>query len=366
MVREVKLGTEVLEIIEAIRNGEDFIVLDEKGNYYGILSNEILIRAAFDPKIKIDRFVIRIKPIEFWDIKEVIKKMININSRIIPILEDNKIKIVNIYDVLDKIKDSEVMKEKVKDYMIEDVIKIYYKEPITKAIALMKRKGISRLVVVDEKEKPIGIVTAGDIVRYILTEKEKQKYGEFYGEPFSVEVRSVMSKNLIYVAPDDTLRKAVELLLNNKIFALPVIDKELKGIISAKEILIAYLRFIEKREFQIIIHGIKIDEIDYDWIANRFEKLIRKYSDIIGGNPILILHVKKVRETNIHDNTMRFFVIRGKLLGDKIRLFATEEGVDLYSTINDIIHIFDEELEKRKFKNEKEYLYQRLLKEGMI
>ncbi|HIP66910.1 MAG TPA: CBS domain-containing protein [Candidatus Nanopusillus sp.] len=356
-----KKDTKIREILGAIKENKHIIVLDEEGKYYGILPRDVLVKVAFNLDAKIGNYVIRVRPLsesDTSDILKVIEKMVAANVRVLPIESaSGEIAIIDIYDVLEKIKDSEFLNEKVEKYMHEEVVTIYEREPVTKAIAIMKRKGVSRLVVLDESDRPVGMVTAGDIVRNILFEKERPKVGEIAEIRFSVEVRSIMSTPLLTVKPKSKLKDVVRLLLENKIFAIPVVNSKLKGMISAKEILAGYIAYHKKMEFNLVIHGIPLDEYDIEWIKKRVEKLVQRFTDLIGERPTLIMHIKKIRS--------RYFVVRARLIGSKISLYASSEGYGLYSVISNVLRVLREDLVKIKYEREKKYLLTRLLKEGL-
>jgi len=353
-----KKDTKIREILGAIKENKHIIVLDENENYYGILPTDVLVKVAFNLDAKIGNYVIRVKPLLEGEINEVIEKMVAANVRALPIKStDGKITVIDIYDVLEKIKDSEFFNEEVDRYMHEDIVTIYEKEPVTKAIAIMKRKGVSRLIVLNENDRPVGIVTAGDIVRNFIFEKERSTVGEISEAVFSTEVRSIMSTPLLTVKSKSRLKDVIKLLLENKIFAVPVVDSKLKGIISAKEILAGYLAYHKKIGFKLVIHGISLDEYDVEWVKKRVEGLIQKFKDLIGEEQTLIMHIKKIRS--------RYFIARAKLIGSKISLYASSEGYRLYSVINNVLRVLREDLMRTKYEKEKKYLLTRLLKEGL-
>ena len=53
------------------------------------------------------------------------------------------------------------------DIMNKEVIKIDENSSIMKALILMRKYKVNRLVVVDEKNKPVGFITRNDIIRAI-------------------------------------------------------------------------------------------------------------------------------------------------------------------------------------------------------
>ena len=352
----VKLGTRVREVLNAIKEDKHIIVLDGKGKYYGILPTDVLVRVAFNLEAKIDHFIVRIKPVKERNLLEIIEKMISANIRAIPIESDGKLDVIDIYEVLRELS-GDFLNQDATQFMHENPITIYERERVTKAIALMKRYGVSRLIVVDEEGKPVGMITAKDIVTHVLFEKERATYGEISEHDFSAEVRSIMSSPLIFVSKGEKVKNVVNLLIENKIFAVPVITKNrIEGIVSAKDILAAYLALAKQMDLRIAVHGISFDEYDIQWIKKKFERLVKVFGDIIGEDPMLIIHVKRVGK--------RLFLVRARLIGSKVSLYATKESQFLYNALGSIFHTFREDLIREKAERDRKFLFKKLLRES--
>jgi len=113
----------------------------------------------------------------------------------------------------------------VKDLMTKSVITIDIHKTVLDAAKLMSEKTIGSLVVTDS-EVPIGIVTERDFVRKAVAEKL----------PLDTEISKIMSKPLMTIDPDSSLREAARLMLKNKIRRLPVVkENKLIGIIAASD-----------------------------------------------------------------------------------------------------------------------------------
>ena len=353
----VKLGTRIREVLNAIKEDKHVIVLDENNNYYGILPTEVLVRVAFNLEAKIDKYVIRLKPLKERDIIKAIEKMIAANVRVVPIDNNGKLDIIEIYDVLSSIEEEQFLNEEAAKFMHEKPLTIWEKDRITKAIALMKRYGVSRLIVVDDNNRAVGIITARDIVSHVLFEKERAQYGEISEHDFSVEVRSIMSSPLLYIDRNAKIKECINILVDNRIFAVPIIHKKnLEGIISAKDILAAYLSYTHKTELRISVHGVSFDEYDIQWIKTRFERLIKKFKEIIGEDPMLVIHVKKTG----HDT----FLVRARLIGSKVNLYTSKESPFLYNALGSVFHTFKEDLLKEKAERDAKFLFKKLLRES--
>lgn len=105
---------------------------------------------------------------------------------------------------------------------IRDIIKkkletIEEMTSVQEAAKKMKDKDISSLVVVDDRNKPLGLITERDIVRKVCI---------YDNAISSVNNAAILSFPLITIKSDSTPEAAADLLIENKIRHLLVVDKE--------------------------------------------------------------------------------------------------------------------------------------------
>lgn len=133
---------------------------------------------------------------------------------------------------------------KVKDIMDEEVFLIQENEQVNHARNLMLKHGLSRVIVVDKNDNPIGIVTEKDLIK-----KLRGKGPAWKRRPLdTIAIRRVMSGNLTTINADSDLKEAVETMLQNKISSVPVIDSEgLAGIITKTDFMRYYASKLPKR-----------------------------------------------------------------------------------------------------------------------
>jgi len=113
----------------------------------------------------------------------------------------------------------------VKDIMTKDVITIDSDKTTFEAAKLMTEKSLGCLPVVI-KGYPVGIITERDIVRRIVAQRAS----------WDTKLTEVMTKELITVDPDTSLREAARIMSKNKIRRLPVLkNNQLVGIVVASD-----------------------------------------------------------------------------------------------------------------------------------
>lgn len=108
------------------------------------------------------------------------------------------------------------------------VVTIGARQAIREALETLVRYNIGALVVVNHAEQPIGILSERDIVRAAAT-----------GEALlHLEVRTLMTRELITGVPDDDLEVVAHTMTEHRIRHVPVVDRErrLVGIVSIGDI----------------------------------------------------------------------------------------------------------------------------------
>lgn len=88
---------------------------------------------------------------------------------------------------------------------------------IQKAAKKMKEKNVSSLVVVDNQNKPQGIVTERDLVRKACINDIRTS---------AVNIREIMSSPLITIDSNSSASIAVDMMVQNNVRHLLVVDKK--------------------------------------------------------------------------------------------------------------------------------------------
>ncbi|MEM2538687.1 MAG: CBS domain-containing protein, partial [Candidatus Methanomethylicia archaeon] len=127
---------------------------------------------------------------------------------------------------------------RVSDYMSEKVVVVYPNDTLARARNLMLHHDISRLVVVDENFKPIGMVTETDIAKALLDESVRDSPRPIDG----ILVSEVMVSPIVFIGPRAYLKNAAMLMIKGGFSGLPVVESNgnLIGIITKTDIVRAY------------------------------------------------------------------------------------------------------------------------------
>src|ERR671922_1346104 len=111
------------------------------------------------------------------------------------------------------------IKTETEDQNIQAVCKIMNENNIGSVIVIK---------IIDGNNKDVGIITERDVVRII---------GLLHPSLLQVPLRDVMSKPLITLSPNHSIKDAIETMQLKNIRRIPIVEKEkLEGIITDKDI----------------------------------------------------------------------------------------------------------------------------------
>lgn len=132
------------------------------------------------------------------------------------------------------------MPTKVSEYMSAKVISVDLNLGIREAYFLMREKNIRHLPVKDDLGTLVGIISDRELRRpnWVDEAPDLQHQYELNDD---MQVKDIMIRNVHVVHTYDTLSKAVKIVLEHKVGALPVLDKndDLVGMLSAIDLLMA-------------------------------------------------------------------------------------------------------------------------------
>jgi CBS domain-containing protein len=134
---------------------------------------------------------------------------------------------------------------KAMDVMVRDVITVSPDDGVEEAVKLLADCDVSALLVVDDDDTVIGIISEADLLRReeIGTEKHRRwwleavtpatKLAEEFAKSHGRRVEEVMSTNVISASEDTPLAEIATLLERHRIKRVPILrDGRLVGIVS--------------------------------------------------------------------------------------------------------------------------------------
>jgi CBS domain-containing membrane protein len=134
----------------------------------------------------------------------------------------------------------------VKDIMTKDVITVHAHDDLEDVLRLLAENRISGIPVIDDENRPVGLISESDILSLIGMRKGhtfRDVMRHILGEPLpgrrgGNRPEDIMSSPVITTGPDENVSEVAKILDERKIKRLPVVDGEGKviGIVSRGDI----------------------------------------------------------------------------------------------------------------------------------
>ena len=130
---------------------------------------------------------------------------------------------------------------KAKDFMIKDVISLNEEATIKTLLEVLMKHKIGGLPLVDPNNKLLGIVTDGDVLRYMNPKAFISSYVTYIEEldetlksKSESPVKAIMKKKVVFVREEDELEDVLKLLATHHFKKIPVVNenREVVGVIS--------------------------------------------------------------------------------------------------------------------------------------
>jgi len=132
-------------------------------------------------------------------------------------------------------------------YKGSQVIAIHPGKSIKDAIARLEEYNIGGLVVLDDLDRIVGIITERDLIRYAASDNPD----------FSVPVREIMTRNVVCGTPQDDLSAVAYTMTENRFRHLPVVENDrLVGILSIGDVVKA-----QRDRYEGEIHTLQLQVI---------------------------------------------------------------------------------------------------------
>lgn len=151
---------------------------------------------------------------------------------------------------------------RVREVMTSEVVTAGPETPFKEVVRLMHEHAISGLPIVDTEGVLVGIVTEVDL---LFVEEEKGeprrpgrsfltwfvhpvKLAEIEDRSAAITAADIMTRGVVSVGPDTTVRRAIRTLLDAAVKRLPVVDENgrVVGIVSRRDLLTSFLRTDEE------------------------------------------------------------------------------------------------------------------------
>ncbi len=338
------------------------ILVEEDGKILGVVREKDLLRgrALKNPhETKVRSMLVRtgIIPMSELTAEKVARRFVEDMTPFVVVSENGKYGVIYINDFIKFIKDR-FKGVKVRDLMSEEFITVKRFDTVAKALSLMKKNGVDRVIVIDEKGKVIGVLTGKDVIDRVIAPRKRARMGDFSGEKeqtLSIMVESVMSAPPICTKASDSVSEAIDLMAENRISSI-VVEREgiPEGILMKRDVLEFFLKSQEKKELSVefITQNIAPDEFEREEIIRDIERFMRKYRDFLGETHVYI-YLKKQR---VHFRGLPLVAAKVRIWSTKGLFIASGESWGIEYAIHVALEKLEREVQKEKDLSEEEKL----------
>jgi CBS domain-containing protein len=328
-------------------------VLDDRGRYAGVISRRWIIRSRLDPATTKVKSLMRPAPkvAPDFSLSRAARLMIGGGVRQLPVFEKNKlVGFVTDENLIHGAVTQEWGNTAVEKIMTKAPQIIDANRSVGAVLSLFREHGVSHVPVVDEG-KLAGIISIQDVIEQVFQPRQRQTLGEIVGEKvpvLSIPAKGIMTKPVITVAPETSLREAEAKMHAQNVSCLVVLSKErLMGIVTKLDFLepISQLETVERNlGIQFGVKGVAVNPDQQGFIMDEFESFARKYEDALGMGTLFVY--MKTHGTN--HKGVPLLHCRLQLRTVKGSFFSSSEGFGVESTFRVALDRLDKRLLRSK------------------
>jgi len=244
------------------------------------------------------------------------------------------------------INQQELIKEIAESIKIENAITAKTNAKAKDIYSLLRQKGTSRILLVNNKGRLAGIITRRDIEEAFTKPTTKQRFSTRKGKPinysfdkeittrFDIPISKFYIRNVLTAKKELGIEKSLQSMLKAEKNSIVIVDKNHYpyGIISIRTILKALAKLKPKREIPIIFRKPTKESTDYEIekIYNLLKKFSQKMDKISPVRQIKINFKKSKRPAGgiiLFDITLQIEFFSGKNFIAKVKERKVEMGV---------------------------------------
>jgi len=306
------------------------IIVARDGEYEQVLTERELLQSHVEDDAKVAALI---KPSRNSpapkidreeDIRDCARKLIEGGVKVAPVFEDGEMwGIVTTDDILEAVLDNLDALD-VADIYTDDIVTVREDDGIGKAINRLREHGVSRLPVLNENGRLTGVVTTHDISDVVVRNMNKATVGERSGDRdrmLEIPVYDVMSSPVATITPGETVKTAVERMLEDDYGGLVVVaeddDSLVEGVLTKTDVLRA-LSFTEEDHLDVQITNISLlDTISRQHVRESIQEVAEKYDDmqVLHAHVRLKEHKEKLRGTPLIEAQIRLRTNKSQVAG---------------------------------------------------
>ena len=337
------------------------VVLNSKGKYAGVIAHRWIVRSRYNPATTKVESLMRSAPTVSPEdsLSKVAKLMITSGISQLPVFSGAKLAGIVTDDAV--IQGAVVGKwgsTKVEDVMTKKPFLIEEDASAGAVLSLFREHGISHVPVVRDGSL-VGIISIKDVITGIFQPRQRQTVGDIAGEKvpvLSISAKGIMTKPVITLLPENSLKDAVEKMQRFNISSVVVVIKgRPAGILTKRDLLepLAEMEMPKQRiSVQFSVKGVEIDDIQRGFIMGDFEIFARKYQKTLEAGTLFVYmktHGTNFKGEQLIHCRLQFRTRRGSF-------FSSSEGYGVEATFRTALGRLEKQLlRSQELAHEPEY-----------
>jgi len=346
----VNKGETVSDVISRMKKGRvrEIPVL-ENGKPLGLVSYySLLSRRNLPLSAKVEHIMVPCPRLEEdMTIISAAEELMSTGVRGAPVVRNNKlVGFVSRTDIIRVLSDMDELKGmRVDSLMSKTPVSVTKEEPVRKAQILMKGLNEKTLPVIDEEVNLIGAIGMTEIMDVVWSPRASKPPNEVRGarEPADVRVGSVMNRNPVNVARDDTLSKAISIMMSKNLSTVFVSDEgKLVGVISQTDIMEHVISLRPQEGVHVQITGLDAEDPEvYETMYELIGKSMKRI-DKIQSPKVFSVHVTAYHQDGLKNK----YSIGARLTTDKGMHYSKGSDWNLFRSLDTVLDMMEKNIRK--------------------
>lgn len=264
------------------------IVTDHDDAFAGVITERQLLQSHVADDTKAEKMMRNAPQIDRTEnVRTVARMLVEGGVKLAPVFEADRLWGVVTEDAILEAVLENLDVLTVEDIATDEVVTIHEDEEIGRAINALRENGVSRLPVVNDSGRLVGMLTTHDIADFVVQRKDRATRGDRAGDidrMLDLPIADLMNSPVQTVTQGATVREAVETMLESDYAGLAVTPAEnddlIAGILTKTDVLRA-LTYTEEEHMDVQITNVALlDTISREEIVREIEATAEKYAEM--------------------------------------------------------------------------------------
>jgi CBS domain-containing protein len=264
------------------------VVTDEEDAFAGVITERQLLQSHVDDDTKAEKMMRNAPQIDRTaNVRDVARMLVEGGVKLAPVFEADRLWGVVTEDAILEAVLENLDVLSVEEIATDEVVTIHEDEEIGRAINALRENGVSRLPVVNDSGKLVGMLTTHDIADFVVQRKDRATRGDRAGDidrMLDLPIADLMNSPVRTVTQGATVREAVETMLESDYAGLVVTpegdDDLIAGVLTKTDVLRA-LTYTEEEHMDVQITNVALLEtISREEIVREVEGTADKYAEM--------------------------------------------------------------------------------------